>query len=262
MKKMFSNIKKIFNKEYLKENIGVVFISLIIFVFIVGLIVYFLISRNVSKIEVNKINELTEEKINFIDDIVLNKGNELDKYIVYSLNYSYNVNSKNKMTSEEISAFIKETFNKKVSSDEIKDIGVTSLMVENNITYNSGNDEYVLNIIPLSAKVISTKKIVYYKQNTIKKNSRKKYTVTYTKYVINNPYDLFNYYLEKNQNEENPVDYTIIRKYLTGEGKLLDVKHFIKEHEEDLKEYSKKEKNIKITYIVKGDNLLIDKIKG
>lgn len=255
---MIEKIKNIFNKENLKNNIGIVLISIIVLVIIIGIIVYFSIIRNVSKIEVNKINEHTEEVINYIEDITLNKGNDLDKYILLALDYSYQVNNKNKLSNDEISEFLNNYFNKKITSEDIKNVGITSLLLEHNITYSEGNSEYILNVIPVTPKVIASNKIVYYKQDKIRKNNKKKYTVTYTKYVIEDPYKFLNYYLDNKPD----VDYLPIRNYLTGTANISVVKYFIKEHEEDLKNYAKKDGKIKITYITKdGDKLLIDKIK-
>ena len=94
--------------------------------------------------------------------------------------------------------------------------------------------------------------------------------MTYREYIIENPFDMLNYYLDKNMAAEGVekengdvvydlVDITPIRNYLMGNGKIGDVKNSIMD--EDIKEYAKKGKKIKITYTVKDDKLLIDKIK-
>ncbi len=271
--KTIAKIKSICNKEYLKNNIGVVVISGIVFIILVGIIVYLLIARSVSKIEENKIKQKSEELVNYIEDISLSKSKEIDKYIIFALDYSYNVNSKDKMTCNEISSFLSENFSKKISTEDIKNIGVTPNMLERNITYNNTDDSYKLNNPNKDAKTIAETEIVYYKLEKIRKFNKKKYVVTYRKYIIEDPYKMLNYYLESNldnpdndkkkkEKDKEIIDPTIIRNYLMGSGKISDIKHFIKDHESDLKKYAKKKGTLKITYLAKdNDSLVIDKIK-
>jgi hypothetical protein len=262
--KIKDKIKEICNKEYLKNNMDKVIIFGVVFVLLIGILIYYLITRSVSKIEENKLKEKSNDLITYIEDISLSKSKEIDKYIIFALDYSYNVNAKNKMTSEEISDFLSKNFTKKISAEDIKKMGVSPLMLERDITYDSSDDSYKLNNPNKSAKKIAETEIVYYKIEKIRKFNTKKYTITYRKYIIEDPYKMLNYYIDNNSSDKKGevVDYTIIRNYLMGSGKILDVKNFIREHEKDLKKYAKKKGKLKVTYVSKnGDNLLISSIK-
>ena len=49
------------DKEYLKENIRIVILGILVLIFLVTIIVYLIISKNISKIEEEKINKETRE---------------------------------------------------------------------------------------------------------------------------------------------------------------------------------------------------------
>ena len=110
--------------------------------------------------------------------------------------------------------------------------------------------------------------VTYYKLEKITKINKKKYKATYREYTIENPYNMLNYYLEKNSKVEGVEkdgqyvydlkDITPIRNYLSGSSKIGSFKKSI---DEDVAKYSKKGKKLKVTYIVKNDKILIDKIK-
>ena len=270
MKSLF--VDKIFNKEWLKNNIGIVIIGILVFIFLAAILVYFLGTRSISKLEENKLKEKSRELINYIDDISLNKSKDIDKYIIYTLDYSYNVNSKRELTCDEISDFINDNFSKKIDSEDVKNMGVSPLMLEKNITYDNVKNSYKLNDVKKSADAIAKEKIVYYKLKKIRKSNKKKYTITYVKYVIEDPYKMLDYYIEKNrvaegkENEDGTTSYdlmdiTIFRNYLMGSAKVGDIKKILSEHEEDLDKFAKKDGKLKVTFVYDGDNLLINKIK-
>ena len=271
LKSFLKNIKKIFNKEYLENNLGVVILGILILIFLVFTLIYFIGTRNVSSIEEKTLKEKSKNLVNYIDDITLSKSDKIDKYIIFALDYSYNVNSKSELTYKEIYDFLKDNFTKKFTEDEIKNCGVTQEMLKKNITQNNIKEAYTMNIIKIDSDTIQKTPIVYYKLDKIRKINKNKYNMYYIKYTIENPYDMLNFYLEKNMNtdgvkdeESGEVKYdlydvTPIRNYLMGNGKLADIKNNIKD--EDLSKYAKKGKKIKITYTVSDDKLLINKIK-
>ena len=97
MKKIFNNIKqfikKISNKEYIKEHINYVVLGMLIIVFLAAALVYFLITRNVSDIEKNKIINETTNYVSYIDEVE-NSDSELnDKYILFALKYHFYQNT-------------------------------------------------------------------------------------------------------------------------------------------------------------------------
>ena len=99
LKKVIAKTKEfmlhITDKEYLKENIRIVILGILALIFLVTIIVYLIISKNISKIEEEKINKETREYANYIEDIVDIKSKDLDKYIIYTLDYYDNVNGIN-----------------------------------------------------------------------------------------------------------------------------------------------------------------------
>lgn len=263
-------LKKIFNKEYLNKNLGVVMIGILIIIFLSFTLIYLIGTRNISALEKRELKEKSKNLINYIEDIVLSDSDKIDKYIIYALDYSYNVNSKSELTSKEIYNFIIENFTLKISEEEIKNTGVSPLMLEKNITYNSITDSYKLNATSKDAETISKTPIIYYKLEKIRKINKKKFVMIYRQYTIENPYDMLNYYLEKNMNNEGKEnengdmvydlhDITPIRNYLMGNGKIADIKSSV--IDDDIGKYSKKGKKLKITFKVNDDKIFISKIK-
>lgn len=270
LKQFLKNIKKVFNKEFINKNLGIVALGIIIVIFLVFTLIYFIGTKHISAIEEKELKEKSRNLISYIEDIALSDSDKIDKYIIYALDYSYNVHSKNEMTCEEIYEFLKDNFTLKTSAEEIKNSGVSPLMLEKNITYDSIKNSYTMNIISKDAETISKTPVVYYKLEKIRKINKKKYVMTYTKYTIENPYEMLNFYLDKNMNVEGKenedgeitydlVDITPIRNYLMGNAKIIEFKNSI--NEDDIEEYSKKGGKLKVTYTVSDDKLLINKIK-
>ena len=89
-----------------------------------------------------------------------------------------------------------------------------------------------------------------------------------TTYTITNPYDAYNYYMNKNQqNEGKEVDGQMVydskdliplRNYLSGSGSINSFKNSI---DSDVSKFAKKGKKVKITYVNKDSKLLISKIR-
>ncbi len=176
--------------------------------------------------------------------------------------------SKKELTVNEIYEFIKKHFTIKVTEEDIKNIGITELLVENNVTYDFNKESYKLNSVKTNNALIAETPIKYYKLESISKVNRKKYKATYRIYTITNPFDMLNYYMDKNNKTEGVLegdsyvydlkDLEPIKNYLSGSGSILDLKKCI---DDDIAKYSKKGSTIKITYVIEDDNVLIDKIK-
>lgn len=257
-------------KEIKSKNIGIVILGILVLIFLVFTFVYLFGTRNISSIEEKELKDNSKELVNYLEDITLSESKDIDKYIIFALDYSYNVNSKNSLTVSELYEFITSKFTIKTSEEQIKNIGITPIMLEKNIVYDPQTSSYILNVLGQNASKIAETKVTYYKQEKISKINKRKYVVTYRTYTIENPYDILNYYLEKNNKAEGKedeegnmsydlVDITPIRNYLMGNAKLGTLKNSI--IDEDISNYAKKGKKIKVTYIVKDNNILIDKIK-
>lgn len=279
-KEKFKNIKEksieiinsIKKKITDKENVGIVILGVLILIFLVFAAIYVIGTRNISAIEEKSLRNKSSDLMMYIEDITLSDSKEIDKYIIYSLNYSYNYNSKDTLTCEEIYNFLKDNFTLETSVEAIRNMGVSPLMLERNITYETTTDSYKLNITKKDANTISQTKITFYKLEKISKLNKRKYSVTYSKYEIIDPYKMLNYYMDENMNnsgteDENGnviydlVDTTPIVNYLTGSGKLSDIKSLIREDNIDKYATLDKKGKIKVTYVVKDEQLLIDNIK-
>ncbi|MBO5530695.1 MAG: hypothetical protein J5970_04780 [Bacilli bacterium] len=257
-----NNIKnKIITYVNKKENYGMILLGILVLIFLVFTAIYILGTGNISKIEENKIVKQSQKYMEFIEDITESKSKGLDKYIIFTLDYNLYNNHKNEMTTKEIKQYINETFNKKIKNDDIISVGITKEMLNKNITYDSGSDIYKINVDNETGKQIEERKIVYTKLTKIRRKNKNTYTVKYNKYVIDNPYNILNYYIDLNRNQNKAVDITPIKNYLLGSSSSKEVKKLIEKNEKDLEKYSKKNGKIKITYIMKGDKLIIQKIK-
>lgn len=263
-------LKQLFEKFklYAKNNTGVTILIGVVFVFLIFTFAYLFNSKNISSIEEKAIIDNSKELVNYLEDIVDSKSKNVDKYILFSLDYSYNVNSKSELTVDEIYDFLSEHFTMKVKKDDIKNIGITPLLQEHNVTYDFSSNSYKLNKLKLDNTTIASTPIKYYKLESISRINKKKYVATYTTYTITDPYKMLNYYIEKNQNSDGKEvdgvytyelkDLVPIRNYLSGNGKINSLKNSI---DKDVSKYAKKGKKVKITYVNKDDKILISKIK-
>ena len=257
MKKINSIVSYI--KKISKENIGVSILGIVVFVFLIFSFVYLLRSRSVSEIEKRELDNKTSSLVNFLDDLVDSKSKQVDKYIIFALDYNYNVNSKNNMTTDELLSFIKDYFVIDITKEDINNVGITEDMIEKNIVYDSNKELFTMKEIKKSGTTIANEKIVFYVREKIVKVNKKKYKLTYRRYVIENPYDILNYYLDNNNKNNESFDVTPIRNYLMGSTKISSLKNVINPN--DIPKFGKKDKKIKVTYVVENDNIKISKIK-
>ncbi|MBR2997758.1 MAG: hypothetical protein IKF37_01610 [Bacilli bacterium] len=257
MKKINSIVSYI--KKISKENIGVSILGIVVFVFLVFSFVYLLRSRSVSEIEKRELDNKTSNLVYYLDDLVDSKSKQVDKYIIFALDYNYNVNSKNNMTVKELVSFIKDYFVIDITKSDIKNVGITEDMIEKNIVYDSNKELFTMKEIKKSGTTIANEKIVFYVREKIVKVNKKKYKLTYRRYIVENPYDILNYYLDNNNKNNESFDVTPIRNYLMGSSKISSLKNVI--NEKDISKFGKKDKKIKVTYVVENDNIKISKIK-
>ncbi len=270
MDNLKNNIKNMFDKifDYCKKNQGVSVLIVLVFIIIIFTFAYLFNARNISSIEEEFIVNNSRNLVNYLDDLVQNKSKKVDKYILFALDYSYNVNSNNQMTVDEIYDFITEHFTLKVTKEDIKNIGITPLLAGKNVTYDVTSGAYKFNSIKVDSDTISKTPVTYYKLESISKISRSKYVATYTIYTISNPYDAYNYYMDKNQkNNGMEVDGNMVydlkdllpmRNYLAGSGSINSFKNSI---DSDVSKFAKKGKKVKITFVNKNSKLLISKVR-
>lgn len=232
-------------------------IILIGVILLIGIIITISIVFNKQK---NKITDLEQIKINEINDDIIDyieyieENSDIDKYILFSLKYSSDKNDKYSLTLKEMKEIIENKFNKSFTEEILEKNGISPLLMENDIGYDYDSQTYFIYKIKKSyAEIANTKIIKYIQKDIVKKNNQ--FIVTYNKYVIDNPYDILNYY-SSNEPETDTIE---ISKYLKGEEKIGTIKKYLNEN--NVSKIGKKQKDITITYIIKDNKILIDKVK-
>ena len=266
MDRALRNIKKKFKE--IKGRIGellqnpekrknIIYFGAVLAVIIVILVIYIITSKNISSIERNALMKQSNDVISYLDYLDVDDVKTED-YILFALNYSNDTNSKSILTSTALSELVGSKFNTNLSADDIKNNGITEKLLDQKIVYNTGDDSYELSLAKKSAGIIAKTQVNYYKVKSVKKINKKKYNIVYQKYIIENPYDVLNYYISYNAENNDFYDITPLRNYLAGSDNIATFKKAIKD--EDIDKFAKKDKKIKVTYVVKDDSLLIDKI--
>lgn len=271
MKKFLSKIKKGFSsaldktkvllnnlQDKIKKNPVIALLGILVLVFLIITIIYLVGIKKLSSIEEKELTSRSDEIVYYLDDLLLDTD-KVDKYIIYSLDYNLHENNDSTMSIEDMYNFIKDNFDIKINKDELIDVGITPLMLSKNITYDSQKLMYTINSVHGNPTDIAETSVNYYHVNKINKKNRKKYIITYQKYVINDPYEVLNYYLENNAKVEEPVDIVPFRNYLAGSGSLYS---FVKSIDSnDINKFSKKDKEVKVTIVVIDNKLKINQVK-
>ena len=124
-------------------------------------------------------------------------------------------------------------------------------MNEKSIIYNSEKNTFSIIKDKKSYAQIASEKIVKYEIDTVKKKNNK-YIIKYNKYVVTNPYEIVNYYNENNEDTKE------INDYLSGNTSKNKILKYI--NKDNINKIGKKEEEVKITYIIKNNKVLIDDI--
>lgn len=260
-----------------KKNIfilgGSIFFLLILF------IVLFMIFRTnkLSQLEKKMIEDKSNEVVSYIYDITNDNYSENEKYVLYALDYYLYDNGNNSVTSSEISELIKNIFDKKITEDEIVDLGITPEMIDRNVMYNYEMNTFVIDNSDVSKKEIADKSIISYRIDKMRKKGNK-YYVDYTEFTIDNPYEILNYYNDLTEeyrsnntvyNDQNeaihvdadvtPFDASDIISYLNGEKNRKVLDDYLSD--DLLEKKGNVTGKVKVTYLVRGDNIYIYNIK-
>ena len=231
-----------------KEIKNYIIMGVIVVVMLCGFLIYNYI--HISNFEKSMLLEQSNIIMNYYDSFNNDEGQGLDKYILFALTYSNNENDKSLLSSKEIKDILENTFNKNFNEDEINHEGITPLLMDNNIMQNYDNKEYYIDKDSINQSKISNINIVIYNNKKIIKRG-KRFIVKYDKYVIENPYDILNYYDAK-----GGYDTSKISSYLRGNGKLKDVKSIIEK--DYLDSNTKKVSDEKVIFELKGTKFLIN----
>lgn len=245
---MLEKIKKINNKKIIFDIVILLVLVILIFVFF---------RNNITSLEKIKLEEKSSEISDYFEEIVDNEGK--DKYLNFAIEYLYNSKDKEEFTINEILEVINSNFDLSYTDKDILDIGMTNNMLNRNIVYDTALNGYKYsNDITISD--IANKKVSYFKIKKINKVNEKKFKIIYDRYVIENPYEVLNYYNNYNiEHPEEKIDTTVIVEYLKGTEKIGKFKEKVRN--EDKTNFGKKDGKIEVTYIIKNNKLLVEKIK-
>lgn len=250
VKEIFNNIIekiKVIPKKYLIiSGIAILVIALITTIFIIN-------SNRITKLEEIKINEFSNKISNYIEefDNVEDEG----KYINFAIEYLYNTQNKTEYSIDEIITVINDTFNVKYIPEDIIEMGITPKMLEKGITIDSASS--MLNYNSSKTRVdIANTPIQKYEQVKIKKINKEKFKVTYKKYIVENPYEILNYYNNQNITEDDKYNIDDISEYLKGNKKVSVIKDII--NSDDIKNYGKENGTIELEFIIKDNKLVVN----
>ncbi|MBE6161119.1 MAG: hypothetical protein E7158_02720 [Firmicutes bacterium] len=231
--------KIIYNKNKILMLLG----GIIFFLLVILSYFHIFYTSKVSNLEKIKLEEISNGVTKYLECIDNNE--KLDGYIIYILKN----NNKDSMTIKEIINKINNTFNKNISKKDILNIGITSKMIDEKITYDFTTSTFSIDK-GTDIREIAAKEIVSYKIKDMYKKSDK-YIVKYDKLLVKDPYKVLNYYNDNNKLDE----VSEIQLYLQNKGSIDNILKYIN------KNNAKKIKDITITYTVKNNKVLIEKIE-
>ena len=251
--KMKTTEKK--DKPRLKSGVSAILIILAIIIPVI--IVYLFSTKNISSLEKRALMEKSDEVIHYLDYLDVDKLTN-DNYILFSLSYSLYNNGKAKLSSTQIAEDINNRFNVKVSAEDVKNNGISPLLLDANITYNTTNDVYELNAKTVDVTKIAKTPVNYYMVKKVSKINKKKYDIVYQKYVIDDPFKVLNHYIDQNAQTENYTDINPYRNYVSGSDSVIRFKEAI--IKDDINAFARLDSKIKVTFVVEDDKILIDKV--
>ena len=248
-------------KEFLKiKKVRIGLYGLAGFIVVLSIIMFILNLNKITKLEKVKIEEKSDEISDYFSEITENKDDK-GIYINFAVEYLYNTKDKETYTIEEIKDVINDNFDLEYTDKTIAEIGISQAMQGKGIVFDNstGNFKYS-NTRTITD--IANDKIYYFKIDKIKKINKNKFKVTYKKYVVEEPYEILNYYNDYNiqhyDKSDEQFDTTKIVNYLKGKEKIGVIKKIIRE--EDGKTFGKESGKTNVTYVIKNKKLLIEKI--
>ena len=204
---------------------------------------------HLTKLEKELLIEQSNKVMKYYDVYVNSDSESIDKYMLYALTYSDNENDKSSLNNKEIKEILASVFNKEFNEEEINNVGITPLFMDYSVMQNYETSSYYIDKNVINQTKIATIKFNIYYLKSIKKRGNN-YTLEYENYLIDNPYEILNYY-----NDKEGVDTSKINEYLRAKGKIKDIKEAT--GKDFLESKAKKLDNIEVTYILKGSKFLI-----
>lgn len=241
------------NKKKIIIIIGVLVLFLVSLI-TVGLITKNKYSKKISNLEKIHIQEFINDYGVSLEQVDTDETKENDRYISYALYYNLDDTNKVSLSNKEIKDTIDKVFNVNISEEEIKNIGITPYLLNNFIKYDVTNDTYELDISNLKNADIAKIPIIKYEISKVKEVKEDRYEVELMQYKVSNPYEILNYYMDKND-----YDTKNISDYLSGDKNIKVMKEAL--DLEALRNIQNEGTKIKATFIVKDNKLLLDSIR-
>ena len=260
-------------KSIPKKKIAFIAIALC-FVFLLSFAVLaFIKGRKLTDTESIALHDYSDSLINYFENFEDSEEYEATLYqkeLAFTLDYFYYEDSKESITTEELTNFLKDNFNTELNMETIEE-DFTNLLIANKCAYYD-SEEAIIKITPPSP----TKKeraripITKYLEKSIKKKGNS-FEVSYEKYVIESAYDALNC-LSRQENPEETEgseeqssevsqseNTAKMMSYLKTESKINTAQDALTP--ECTKELSESKSTITIVYKTQNSKLFIEKIE-
>ena len=244
---MLDKIKKFHGDKIIKDTVILLVLIVLVFIFF---------KNSITNLEKIKLEEKSYEISDYFDELT---NNEKSNYFNFAIEYLYNTKAKEEFTIREILDVINSNFDVAYTEKDILDLGTTGDMVNRGVMYDGALNgyKYLNDVTPTD---IANKAITYFKIKKISKINENKFKIIYDRYILENPYEVLNYYNDYNiQHEDDRIDTTVVIDYLKGNKKIGEFKKIVRE--ETKTSFGKKNGTIEVTYIIKNNKLLVEKIK-
>ena len=245
-----NKIKGILNNKIVLASIISVVVIIII---VIGL---WMNSKRLTNLEKIKIEETCNKISNYLDEVYM-FDDDTGKYINFTAEYLYNEENKEEFSLNEVLNIINDTFDIDYSEEDLAKVGISSRMLDKNIIYDNTSNSFKYKQNKTQADIANTL-IVKYELKKMKKINKKKFEVTLDKYVVENPYEVLNYFNDYNMKQEDSskrFNTDDIVKYLKGKENVKVIKDLI--NKDNIENFGKIDGSIKITFVIKDNKLKI-----
>lgn len=243
-------------KEILHNKKFIAILIAIIVLIIALVIIFAMNSKKLTNLEKIKIEETCNSISNYLDEIYL-YDDDNGKYINFAAEYLYNEKGKEEFSMTELLEVINNTFDINYNEEEISKIGISSRMLDKNIIYDSTSNLFKYKNNKTQSDIANTP-IVKYELKKMKKVNKKKFEVILEKYVVENPYEVLNYFNDYNMKQTDTskrYNTDDIVKYLKGKENIKVIKDLV--NRDNINDFGKIDGEVKITFVIKDDKLKI-----
>ena len=203
--------------------------------------------KKLSEAEQVALNNFNDKVLPYLETIdtdgnIYNPTRE-EALIAFAVQYAYGENHQTELSNDDINQIIKEYFETEIDFDSFDQLRASMFLAEQGITYYSDKNHYVLEQKEKSKKELIQTPVTAYiqKDAIIKKNT---ITVTYSKYIANEPYAIFTDAALAQKDTSGCGD------YFAGKGNVNAIKKLI------TAENSEYQKDFTLSLIVKDGKLV------